>query len=214
MLFRGGQYKNGITRWFFQCFQKGVKGRGTQHVHLIYYIHLVPSGLGGKTNLFHQGANIIHTIVGRGIQFMNIQRGAFIKGNAGMTGITGFPIGAGVFAVNGFGQNTGAGGFAHSPRPTKQKSMCQLVVADGIFQCGGDMCLPHHGFKYLRTVLTCRYDKLIHKGCKDNPIRGELSKMRVGKLVLSLHRALLKPLRPFVIHNKEPRNQKTRTNGH
>jgi hypothetical protein len=37
-----------------------------------------------------------------------------------------------IFAVDGLCQNTGTGGFAHTPRTAKQKGMRQLIVADGI----------------------------------------------------------------------------------
>ncbi len=68
--------------------------------------------------------------------------------------ITGFTIGCAVFAVDGLCQDAGAGGFTHSPRTTKQEGMGQLVVIDGILQRGGDMGLPHHGGKILRTVFS------------------------------------------------------------
>ena len=64
---------------------------------------------------------------------MNIERTAIVERHTAGTFIAGFAIILQVFAVDGFGQNTGTGGFAHTPWTTKQKGMRQRVVADRIF---------------------------------------------------------------------------------
>ena len=63
--------------------------------------------------------------------------------------------------VDCFGQDTCAGCFTYTPWPAKKKSMCQLVIADGIFECGGNMRLPYHRIEILWTVFTGRNNKLI-----------------------------------------------------
>jgi hypothetical protein len=52
------------------------------------------------------------------------------------------------------------------PRPAKQKSVRQLVVADGIFERGGNMRLSHNCIKVLGPVLSCRNDEFIHLHCE------------------------------------------------
>jgi hypothetical protein len=49
-----------------------------------------------------------------------------------LTGITCFPLFSFVFAIDGFRQYPGTGGFAHATGSAKQKSMGQLIVPDGI----------------------------------------------------------------------------------
>lgn len=79
------------------------------------------------------------------------------KALAGAAFAAGLYIGRGVFAVDGFGEDTGAGGFAHTARTAKQVRMRQVVVPDRVFEGGSDMLLPHNRIKCLRTVLTRRY---------------------------------------------------------
>ena len=56
-----------------------------------------------------------------------------------MANITGFSVGGGVFAINGFCQYSGAGCLSYTSWTTKQKSMRKLLIPNSIFQCCGDM---------------------------------------------------------------------------
>jgi hypothetical protein len=67
-----------------------------------------------------------------------------------------------IFAVDGFGQNTGTGCFAHPSWSAKQKGMRQGAVSDRIFERSGNMLLTHHRAKGLGPILTSRYNKLFH----------------------------------------------------
>ena len=73
---------------------------------------------------------------------MNVERGAVIEGNTGLAGITGLAV-FWVLAIDGFCQDAGAGGLAHTPRTAKQKCMRQLLIPDGIPQGGGDYMMGH-----------------------------------------------------------------------
>src|SRR5882762_7295072 len=73
VLFRGGQDENGIRRRLFQGLQKGIEGRGTEHMYLIDDIDLTLAFLRGKTHLLHQRPDIVHRIVAGGIELMDIQ---------------------------------------------------------------------------------------------------------------------------------------------
>jgi hypothetical protein len=76
--------------------------------------------------------------------------------------VTGLSIRLQGLAVDGFGQDAGTGGFAHSPWTTKQKGMRQVIVADGVFQSGGNMFLTHDSVKGLGAVFPGRNDKFFH----------------------------------------------------
>src|SRR5574343_1752196 len=121
-------------------------------MYLVHNIHFVFPGLRSKTNLFYQCPDIVYRVVAGSIQFMNIHRSTCIKGNTAGTGITSFALSCWVGTVDGLGQASGTGGFTHSSWTTKQKSMCQLLIANGILYCGGNMLLPHKCIKVLRTV--------------------------------------------------------------
>ena len=73
MFFCSCKYKNGIGGWLFEGFQKGIKCRRAEHVHFVYYIDFIFSGLRSKTHLVNQIPDIINGIIAGSIQFMDIQ---------------------------------------------------------------------------------------------------------------------------------------------
>lgn len=139
MLLGRGQDEDRIRRGFFQGFQEGVKSRRAEHVYFIDDIHFIFACLGGESYLFHQGPDIVNGIIAGGIELMNIQRDAFVKRDAGMAFVTGFSVRLRVFAIDGFGQYPGAGGFTDTPGTAEKKGMRKLVIADRILQGGGDV---------------------------------------------------------------------------
>ena len=64
---------------------------------------------------------------------MNIERAVGIKAFARLTFVAGFGFGRKVFAVDGFGQNTGTGSFTNPSWTAEQESLGQMVAANGIF---------------------------------------------------------------------------------
>ena len=77
--------------------------------------------------------------------------------------VAGFAIGLQVFAVDGFCQNAGAGGFAHTSWPTKKKRMRQVIALNGILKGRCDMLLAYNRIKGLRAVFTGRNNEFIHE---------------------------------------------------
>jgi hypothetical protein len=131
-------------------------------VHFIDNINLEFPGLRLKAYLLYQRTDIIYRIIAGSIKLMNVQGRTFVKGDAGMAFIAGFSVGRGMLAIDGFGENPCAGGLSHAPGSAEQESMGKLLVPDCIFQGGGNMRLAHHGGKILRSVLSCRNDKIVH----------------------------------------------------
>ena len=72
------------------------------------------------------------------------------------------PIRGHVLAIDGLGQDSGAGRLAYTPRPAKQEGVRQLLVLDGILQGSSDMCLTHDRREILRAIFSGRNDKFIH----------------------------------------------------
>src|SRR5574343_1416323 len=101
-------------------------------MYLVHNIDFVFTCLWSKTNLFYQCPAIVYRVVAGSIQFMPIHRSSCIKRNAAGTGITSFAFSRRIGTVDGLGQNSGTSGFTHSSWTTKQKSMCQLLIAYSI----------------------------------------------------------------------------------
>ena len=124
VLFGCGQDENGVSGWFFQGFEKGIESRRRQHVHLVNDIDFVFTGLRRVANLIDQVSNVVHRIVGGGIQLMNIKGGIVLKTHAGITFPTRLHVITQILAVDGFGQNPGAGCFSYSPGTAEWPERC------------------------------------------------------------------------------------------
>jgi hypothetical protein len=72
------------------------------------------------------------------------------------------PSGLRRLTIDGFGQDAGTGRFTYTPWTAKQKSMRQVVIADGIFQRSGNVFLPHNCIKGLGTVFSGRDNEFFH----------------------------------------------------
>ena len=144
MLLGCGQDELGIGRRLFECFQESIECRRRQHMHLVDDIHLVFSNLGRDPHLVDQVADIIHRIVGCGIELMDIKRCGAVERQARFALIAGLHLVDRVEAVDRLGQDTGAGGLANPPRAAKKERLGQLVVPDRVLQCRGDRVLPDY----------------------------------------------------------------------
>ena len=86
----------------------------------------------------------------------------FVEGGARFALVAGFSFRSGVHAVDGLGEDTGAGGLTHATRTAEQIGVCQFSGGDGVFQGGGQGALAYYRFKSRGTVLPCRYDIIFH----------------------------------------------------
>src|SRR5690606_32999643 len=95
-----------------------------------------------ETHLVHEGPDVVYRIVGGRVELVNVERLPGIERKAALTPVARFAIGD-LAAVDGFGEDAGAGGFAHAAGTAKQVSLRQLAARDGVFQRGGDVALAH-----------------------------------------------------------------------
>src|SRR5690348_11512454 len=123
-------------------------------MNLVNDINLEFSELRGKAHLLNQSADIIHRVVGSGIQFVNVQGSSFIEGSTGFTLSASFYIFCLIETVDGLGEDTRASGFTYTSGTAKQECLSQMVVFDGVFQRIGNRSLPHYRIKGLRAVFT------------------------------------------------------------
>ena len=110
----------------------------------------------------------------------NIQGSTVVKRHTAWASVTCLAIGLEIFAIDGFCENTGAGGFTYSPWAAKKKGMRKGVVKNGIFKRSGDVLLSHHGCKILWPVFAGRNDKFFH--CNKSREMNLKEKWRVDKL--------------------------------
>ena len=96
-------------------------------------IHLTISNLRPDPDLVDPVPYIVDRIVRGGIQFMDVKGGRAVERQAGFAFVACFRLIDWVKAVDRFGQDTCAGGFAHSPWTAKQECLRKLVVANGVF---------------------------------------------------------------------------------
>jgi len=163
MLLRCGQDENGKRRWFFQCFQECVEGRLRKHVYLIDDVDFVLPCLWWIADLFYQGTDVFYRIIGSSIEFIDIKGTMIVKASAGGAGIARFCICCNLVAIDCFCQDAGTSCFAYPSGATKQKSLCQVFIFDGIFECCSNVGLPHHMVKNSRAIFSGRNNKVLHE---------------------------------------------------
>ena len=139
----GGQNKHQVGRRLLQNLQQGVPGLGGKHVGLVNDVHPLADGGGGIYRLVPQSTDLVHSVVGSGVQLQHVQDGAVLDAQTGGTGIAGVAV-LGIFAVYRPGQNFGAGGLACSPGAGEQVGVGQPSGRRLALQGVGDVLLTHH----------------------------------------------------------------------
>ena len=143
---RGGQNEHQVLRGLLQDFQQGVEGGGGQHVHLVHDVHPLAHGGGGVHRLVPEGADLVHAVVGGGVQLQHVQDGAVLNAQTGGTLVAGVAVHR-VLAVHRPGQNLGAGGLAGAPGAGKEVGVGQPPGGHLALEGLGDVVLPHHVVK-------------------------------------------------------------------
>jgi hypothetical protein len=112
------QDEDGVRWRLLQCLQECVEGRIGEHVDLVYNIDFELTELRRVAHLIDQAADILHRVVGGGIQFENIER-----------------VGLGLFlkAVDEPGHNAGAGSFTYTPRGPQNSRACASLLLSMAF---------------------------------------------------------------------------------
>lgn len=101
-----------MRRGLFQCLQKGIERRGTEHVNLIDDEDALFSGGGNVAYLIDNLANVFDRVVARGIQFVDVEATSFIECGAAFAGVAGFAVFRRIGAIDGLGQDACACGLS------------------------------------------------------------------------------------------------------
>ena len=81
---------------------------------LVHDVDPLADGGRGIDGLVPEGTDLVHTVVGGGVQLQHIQDGAVFDAPAGIALVAGVAV-HGVLTVDGPGQNFGAGRLAGTP---------------------------------------------------------------------------------------------------
>ena len=152
MGFRCGQNKYHIFRGLFQCFQQRIECSYRKHMDLIYNIDFVPSFCRPVRHLLADLADIVHAVVGRGINLYHIHRRA--RGDRSAHGA--FPAWASIYrmlAVYRFRKYLCHSRLSSSPCPAEQIRMSDPFCFYLVFQCLYYGVLTFYVFKFVRTEL-------------------------------------------------------------
>jgi len=152
VFFRRSQDKDGVVWGLFQGLQKGVEGCRREHMNFIDDVHLVLAQLRGNAYLVDQGPDAVYRIIGGSVQFKDVEGTLVVETETGFTGIAGLSLWSRVQTIDGFGKNSGTGGFANASGTAKQVGVRQLVVFDRVFQRGCEGGLPDHRLKGVGAV--------------------------------------------------------------
>ena len=97
----------------------------------------------GVGRLVPEGADLVHAVVGGGVQLQHVQDGPALDAQAGRAGVAGVAV-HGVLAVDGPGQDLGAGGLAGAPGAGEEIGVAQTAGGHLPLERLGNMGLAHH----------------------------------------------------------------------
>ena len=154
-----------MGRRFLQGFQQGVESAGGKHVHLVDDINPVFRHGRGEIDLLPQIPDVVHAVVGGGVDFHHIHDGARVDPPADLAFVAGIPL-PGLQAVDRLGQNLGAGSLAGAPGAGEQVGVGQPSGAQLVPQGGGHLILAVNVGKGLRPPLAIKH---LVQGCPTFP---------------------------------------------
>ena len=141
--------------------QKGIEGRGREHVYLVDDEHRVAPDLGNDAHLVDQRADVLHGVVRRGVELVDVQRATLVERAARFAFVAGLGT-VGRKAVDRLGEDAGAGGLSHSAGAAEEVGVRQLSALDGILERGGDVFLPDDRTESRGAVLAGTDDEITH----------------------------------------------------
>ena len=112
-------------------------------MHFVDDVHALFRARRAEDGLVTQRTDVVHAVVGGGVQFHHVHDSAVVDAAAGGALVAGVAVDR-VLTVDSFGQNLGAGGLAGAAGTDEQIGVAELIVLHLIFQGLCDMLLAHH----------------------------------------------------------------------
>ena len=170
VLFGGRQDEDGVCGRLLEGLEEGVEGRGRKHVDLVDDEHRVAAHLRNDAHLLDQRADVLHRIVRRGVQLVDVERAPLVERAARFALVA--RLGAvGCEAVDGLGEDAGAGGLAYAAGTAEEVGVGQLAAFDGVLERRGDMFLPDDRMEGRGAVFACADDEITHSVAKIRRIK-------------------------------------------
>ena len=148
----GGEDELDVLGRFFERLEQRVERRRGQHVDLVDDVDLILPVRGGVPHVVSQFADLLDAVVARAVDLQHVEAGAGGNLPARVADAAGFDR-RGLDAAEGLGKDARGGRFAGAARPDEQVGVGEAVLRDGVLERAGDVLLPHHVVKRLRTVL-------------------------------------------------------------
>ena len=123
-----------MRRRLFERLEQRIERALGEHVHFVNQKDFELSATRDVLGTLNQFANIIDTVIGRGVNFHHIEVSAGVDILAGGALSAGFGTGA-LLAVETLGKDTGDSGFANAARTGKQEGMMDPAGFQRIGQC-------------------------------------------------------------------------------
>ena len=136
----GGQNEQHVLRGLFQGLQQGVVGTGGQHVHLVDDVNTLGEGSRRKGGLFPDVTDVVHAVVGSGVDLADVQGSVLQNGAAGGAGVAGAAVDR-MLAAHRPGQDLGTGGLAGTAGAGEQIGVAGAAGRHLIAQSAGDVVL-------------------------------------------------------------------------
>ena len=165
MFLGGRQNEDGVGGRLLQRLEEGVEGCGREHVDLVDDEHRVTAHLRDDAHLFDQRADVLHGVVRRGVQLVDVERTSFVERAARFALVARFGA-VGCEAVDGLGEDAGAGGLAYAAGTAEEVGVGQLAALDGVLERRGDMFLPDDRPEGRGAVFACADDEITHSVAK------------------------------------------------
>ena len=123
-----------------RIFSRALKAACGQHVDLVHDVYPLLHVGGGVDGLVPQGPDLVHAVVGGGVQLQHIQKAAVLDAHAGRALAAGVAVHR-VLTVDGLGQDLGAGGLAGAPGAGEEVGVGGAALRHLLLQGLGDVGL-------------------------------------------------------------------------
>ena len=137
VLLRCGEDEDDVCGRLLKGLEESVEGGGGEHVHLVNDKDFITSELRWNARLLHERLDVLHGVVGGGIELKNVERTLFVERLTTLTGIASLTICRRILAVDGLGKDACASGLSHASGTAEEVGMCQFSALHGILQRRG-----------------------------------------------------------------------------
>ena len=125
-----GQHEDHVVGRLLERLEQGVLGTRCEHVHLVQEVHLGATGR-AERHLAQQVADVVDLVVGRGVEFVQVERGPGLDRDTRLALAAGLAIGR-IRAVQHLGQDAGSRGLAGAPRAAQEVGVMDPTVASRV----------------------------------------------------------------------------------